>query len=1127
MDSEFGLVLLRSALFARKAGLLLGLSAAMFLLFGPAMLLGQATGTISGVVTDPSGSVIPKAQVDLTNIDTGARRKITAALDGLYVFNLVSPGKYRVDITSPGFKTDRIEPVTVLVDSTTRTDARLSVGSASEQIDVIAATPLIETGNATLGTVVDHEQMVDLPLNGRNFAQLGTLIPGVLAAPAGLGGANGNASPGGFGDATGSFNVNGMRNQSNNFLMDDVPNNDPFNSGFVMRPPPDFIDQFKIITHSYEAQYGRNDGSVVNVVTKAGTNKLHGAVWEFNREAALAAKNYFATSSKPNYQQNQFGATAGGRIFRDRLFVSAFYEGFRLKDATSNTLSAIVPTAAMRNGDFSFVPTPVLDPLTGAQAVYQGRLNVFDPSRMSAVSKALYEKYIPLPDPSCTVTNSYCRARPNIDNRNMFGVRFDYKLGSHSVLARYLYSHQNLFGPITPSNFAPSGNVQLMSLFDAMGSDTWVINSRLLNVVRYGRQWINGFPNKTSGISPTTAGYEYQSTSTAATGLPYVSLTSNFTTGDAQQPFAYRANAVDTVSDDLTWTRGRHTVQLGGEWRRDGISLLYINRPNGAFTFTNFYTGNYQADFFLGLPYMFQQGSGDPSLIGSSYTYAVYAQDQFRINPRWTIEAGVRYELNLPYAESRNHLAAFHPGQQSTVEPNAPAGLVYPGDANTPRATYYADKNNIAPRLGLIFDPRGNARTVFRAAWGIFFDTVPGQGDFFQNGTLAPPFQPLQEIDFYTRPKTSASSSYFSNPYAGVTAGAVGFPPNLTFIGWSLPHSFQTPDVQQYNLSVQQELTNQLAFEMAYVGSRGKYLPIFIEVNPTAPVLTGTGNSANGTNAYAAGTRLFGSAFGLVRPTFSASGSWYDSLQANLTMRTWHHIRGTAAYTWSHSIDDVSGLNIGADSRPVLPVTIGDQSSIDAAMTRERGNSLYDARNRFVLSVAYELPQLAAHNAVERMAFGGWQFNSIFQVQSGNPFTVVSSSTTAQSLTFRPNMTCSPNNFTGRKVGSAGTFINTACFSLPTIAIGGRTLVDNSQSGNEPRNIALGPGFNTTDASLLKSFRVTEVQSGEFRFEVFNIFNEARFAQPNATFGASTFGQITSTVGNDSRVVQMAFKYAF
>lgn len=1094
----------------------------------------QATGSVAGIVTDPQGRVVAGASVQLTSSVTGQRRLATSSSAGKFQFPLVAPGSYVVQVNASGFKSFIEKNVQVLVNGTSREDAHLALGEASEEVTITSAAPLVETSNATTGVVVGQQDVVDLPLNGRNFAQLGTLIPGVVAAPSGLGGASGNASPGGFGDATGSFNVNGQRNQSNNFLLDGAQNNDSFNSGFVMRPPPDAIQEFKIMTHSYEAQYGRNSGSVVNVVTRSGTNRYHATLWDFNREGSLAAKNFFTPpgAAKPQYLQNQFGAAGGGRILEDRWFFFGYYEGYRVKDATANTLSVPVLSAAERSGNFAELLTGtaassgcaaagvtgggrIIDPATGAQFCDNGQPNVIDPARESAITNNLLKSYIPVPN---SAQNQFVEAPPNIDNRDTVGIRSDYKWRGHAFLGRYLYAHQNLYAPLTPSDFPVTGSRQIMSLFDGMISDTWILSASSINVARYARQWINGIPNKTSGIEPSLAGYAYQPSNAQALGLPNVTLTGYFTQGDLQQPFASRKNYVDSVDDDFTWVKGRHQLQFGGEFRRDAIDLLYINRPNGAFTYNGYFTSNTLADFFLGYPYMFQQGSGNPALDGSSFTYSVYAQDAFHVNRHLTLDVGLRYEINLPYAEAHNHLAALHPGQQSTVEPSAPVGLVYPGDADTPRATYYADINNFAPRLGLVYDPTGNASTTLRVAWGIFYDTVPGQGDFFQNGTLAPPFQPLQEIDFYTRPSSAASSTYFSNPYNGVSAGPVGFPPGLTFIGWSLPHSFQTAQVYQYNAGIQHRVTSTSGFEIAYVGSRGNHLPIFIEANPTMVLPASSGGSA-----YTAGARAVFPALGLTRPTFSAAGSWYDSLQASYQLRPWHHAHATAAYTWSHSIDDVSGLNIGSDSRPILPVTIGDQASIDAAMARERGNSLFDARNRLVLSFGYELPKLMGSNLAKRLFVGGWQINGIFQAQSGSPFTAVNSTTTAQSLTFRPNQTCNPNSGT-HHVGSASPFFNVSCFALPTTT-GGR--IDNSQSGNEARNVILGPRWNNTDASLFKIFSLSETQSVEFRFEVFDLFNEAHFAQPSSTFGSSTFGTITSTVGSDQRILQMALKYGF
>lgn len=1058
-------------------------------LFVPSTAFAQATGQITGQVVDPSGSAVPNADIEITNQGTGQVRAVTSGSDGFYVVPLVQPGVYQVKASAQGFSTLVRDRINVAVNGTSRVDFSLQVGQVTEQVTTRDVAPLVETRNSTLGVVVDHQKVVDLPLNGRNFAQLGTLLPGVVAPPSGLGGLDGNATVGGFGNVTGSFNVNGMRNQSNNFQLDGAANNDSFNSGFVMRPPPDAIQEFKILTHSYTAEYGRNAGSVVNVVTKSGTNSLHGSAWEFNRDDSLQARNFFAAAT-PTLKQHQFGGSIGGPIVRNRLFAFGYYEGFRNEQGTTDVRPVL--SAGQRTGDFS--PATIRDPLTAQP--FAGSL--IPSSRISPIAAKILDTYVPLPN---TAGNRITRSPSLEDNRSQLGSRADYQVNAkHSVFGRYMYGHTNAFNPLGGSNFSPAGNRAIATLNDVMGSDTWVIRSNMVNVARVGLNRIDAKPTVTSGLKLADLGFGYSASNPSAVGLPFITVTGFFTTGDAQQPFATRLNQVLSFSDDLTWVTGRHSFKFGGELRRDQINVTYINRPNGDFTFSGQYTGNAAADFLIGFPIQFRQATGDPNLIGSSWTYGFYAQDEFRLNPRLTLSFGLRYEVNNPFAEKNDHLAAFHPGQQSTRFPDAPTGLVYPGDMGVPRGTYSSDTNNVAPRLSAVWDPQGNGKTSVRAAWGLFYDTIPGQGDFFQNGTLAPPFQPLTEVNF----PLQQSASPFANPLRGV-GGSANFPAGLTFIGWG--RDFTTAVVQHYNVSVQRQLGEHFGMEVGYVGATGNHLPIFMEINPTNPILS---------PVPAIGPRLY-PAFALIRPTFSAAKSWYNSLQSSFTMRPWHGFNLLASYTYSHAQDHVSGLNIGGESRPMLPVAIGDQDSIERALTREKGDALFDVRHRFVASFGYELPRLGSANYATRLVLGGWQLNGIVQAQTGFPLTVIEpNNISLTSLTNRPNLTCNPNAGAPHTVAQ---YFNTGCFQRLTLA------ANAGQVGNEGRNAVRGPGFNQIDLSLFKNFNITERHQIQFRLEAFNAFNHARFLQPTATLGSPTFGAITSAA--DGRILQLAVKYTF
>jgi outer membrane receptor protein involved in Fe transport len=1064
---------------------------ALISMLAPLPALAQATGQINGLVSDSSGGVLPGVTVEATNTGTGATRTAVTGADGLYTIPLLVPGNYTVKASLQGFRTSQRDGVRVTVSETARVAFQLEVGQLSETITVNAEATLVETSNATHGIVIDERKVVDLPLNGRNFTQLGTLIPGVVAPPGGLGGQAGDATPGGFGNATGGFNVNGMRNQSNNFLMDGATNNDTFNTGFVLRPPPDAIEEFKILTHAFSAEYGRNAGSVVNVVTKSGSNTLSGSLWEFNRDNALQARNYFApqTQPKPELKQNQFGGAIGGPVLRNKLFGFGYYEGYRNNSGVTQNI--LVLSEAQRRGDFSG-GAAIRDPLTGQP--FPG--NVIPANRISPIATQLLNDFVPLPN---SPGNRYIVSPTVKDTRDQFGIRFDYHLDARqTILGRYMRSETDR---ITPRIVAPIDQRALATLQDMLVSHNFVINSNVINQARVSINRISANPAVTSGLSPRSYGINFANTNPLAAGLPSFAVQGffgggNAALGDAQQPFVDRVNHVWQVADDFTWIAGQHSLKWGVDLRREAMRIAFINRPNGDLTFSGGLSGNAAADFLLGLPSQARATTQQAIQDGYGWLLAAYAQDEFHVSSRLTLNLGLRYEFPTPFIDHNDAITGFVTGAQSQQYPAAPRGLVYPHDPGISRGIVPTDRNNVAPRVAVAWDPIGDGRTSVRSAFGVFYDALAGQGDFFQSGVLSPPFTPLIELNTPT-PITLA------DPLAAVAGPPNPFPANLTIIGWG--DQFESPYAYHFNAGVQRQIRSRLGAEVAYVGSRGHNLPIFMEVNPGVYTPGQT----------APGPRIM-PAFALVRPTFSVARSWFDSLQTSLRMLPTRGLNFLASYTLGKTTDHVSGLNIGGEARPVLPVVQGDEASIARALEFEKGPALFDARHRFVVSFGYELPRLESASPIVRGVAGGWQLNGIYQAQTGFPLTVTRGAVLdIRYMTSRPDMTCDAND--GPK--TTAQWFDTSCFRVLSLAETGE------RPGNAGRNTVRGPGFQRTDLSVFKNFEFAGRHRIQVRIEGFNIWNQPRFGQPGGTIGNATFGTITSA--EDGRIVQLGIKYLF
>jgi len=536
----------------RQAGLLAGLA---FSLCISGFVSAQSAARVSGRVTDVSGGVIPGAEVTLTSQLTGAPRDTITDANGEFAFRDTAAGQYRLRVSVEGFKTVTRD-VAVPRDTPVPLEVSLEVANHLESTHLDdSEPPRIELGQSALGLTMPNRDLIELPLNGRNFTQLGTLMPGVLAPPVALGGQPGDATPGGFGNATGSFNVNGMRNQSNNFLLDGAPNNDTFNTGFVLRPPPDAIEEFQILTHAFGAEYGRNAGAVVRVVTSAGWREWRSSGWWFDRDDALEAPNRFAVT-KPRLDQHQFGGSGGGALVEDKVFVFGYYEGYRNDRGTTDT--RVVPSAAQRAGDFSGAEA-IRDPLTGQPFPS----NTIPASRLDPVAARLLRDYVPLPNQP---GGRYTQSPDVVDRRHLYGARLDANLSlKHKLMGRVHAARTEQQNPLGPANFSPAGNLATARLMDVLVDDGWVTGPRFYNDTRVSLNRIDANPTTTSGLDPRDIGFAITPSNPMALGLPNIGVTGAFTLGDAQQPFASRVNEVLTIANEATLALGRHAIKSGVE----------------------------------------------------------------------------------------------------------------------------------------------------------------------------------------------------------------------------------------------------------------------------------------------------------------------------------------------------------------------------------------------------------------------------------------------------------------------------------------------------------------------------------------------------------------------------------
>lgn len=1010
----------------------------------------------------------------------------------------------------------------------------------------MADAQLIQETVTSLGKTVLEREVLDLPLDGRNFTQLGLLQPGVMPLTPGLSEAGGSLRAGQ------AYEVNGQRPESNNFLIDGANNFNGVDGGFVLRPPVDAITEFRILTHNANAEFGNSLGSTTNIITRSGTNGIHGTVWEFLRNDAFDARNYFAPRVEP-LKQNQFGGTIGGPIRKDKTFLFGYYEGFR--NHQGETDSSTVPSVNERKGDFSALCVNGFDtsgPLTGicrdrqppsqpgdpnSQPIHQ-LFNVFlnqpypnnqfpmtsaDPLSLGLLN------YFLLPNSG---TNVFTSTQVVRQDTNQFGMRLDHYLGASDIFNfRYAFSNGTQFNPIPTSGASvpgfPVGQEQRAQNFVAQ--ETHTFSPAIVGVFRFSflrNKFLYG--ERTNHTTPASLGFQYQPSLDVAAGPPFIQVNGYTSIGDPiTGPRNTYENAFD-YSGSLSWIHGRHELKFGGGYQHLHINVLQGIATNGFFVFAPFpVVPDAFASFLFGQPVFFLQGRGDfaRSIKGNSLNW--YAQDTFKVTPRLTVNLGLRYELPFPYTEVKNRQTLWIPGRQSTVVPSAPPGLLYPGDRGVPAGLIPTFKKGFAPRVGFAWDPTGSAKWLVTSAYGIFYEPYyTGQGGPLQSPISAPPF--LQTLQI--------SVPNFADPYNGNPPVNGQFATPLTNL--TLTPDLPLPYAQDWDLNLQRSFGKDLLFEVGYVGTKGTKLPRFIEGNPAIYIPGFVSKGKPISTSGNADQRRIHSGCTLADPPskcqFSSAGliagianSSYNALEASLKKRFSHGISFLASYTYSKAIDDASSFNLtGSASKPLAGENDLAQNPFNLAA--ERGPSLFDARHRFVLSYQWSLPFWKQPQGWYQQALGGWQLNGIATLMSGTPFTVFDSTDVsvqggAPEITGfsanRPDLVAGQNPNAGPR--TPGAWLNKNAFQQ--VIPDPNSLVQ--QFGTAGRNIALGPRYANWDFSAFRNIRVAESKEIQFRAEFFNILNHMNFRLPDSDISSPTFNQILAA--RPPRLIQLALKFLF
>lgn len=1080
---------------------------AALLFFAHAALLQSQdpTGVLEGQVVDKSGGSIAGATVSVKNAQTGYSLSHVTDSTGLYRFSPLPIGQYSLHVEALKFSRFTQEPISVLVSQTSRVDIVLDLATVAESVAVAGDAPHVDTVTNILGKTVSGREVLDLPLNGRNFTQLGLLQNGVAPVSAGVLKIGGTLREGQ------AYSVNGQRPESNNYLLDGSEINNRVDGGYALKVPVDSIVEFRILTHTAPPEYGGYSGSTTSVVMKGGGNKVHGTLYEFFRNDRLDTRNFFSRSVEP-LKQNQFGGTVGGPVKKDRLFVFGYYEGFRNRQGF--TQSAAVPTEAQKQGDFSGLPNPLRNNAAGG-VPYPGNMipaNLFHPLAQRII------QYYPSGNTSPSVHSETVVTQ---NQNNQAGGRMDFNQSDRDqFFIRYSYSTGDNVNPISVRGAPVKGfpTMDNLTANSAVLSNTHVFSPRITNSARvsfFRFEFL--FDARLNRTSPRELGFGYDSASSLGQGPPYFNVAGYSPIGGAQSGPRTSAQNTYEAADSVSWFRGAHSLKFGGGYRRNQVNVFQATVPNGLFIFTPAApTSDAFANLLLGAPQIFFQGLGDFYRGLRNWGATIYAQDEWRATKRLTINLGMRWEAVNPSSEIRNRLNGFVPGVQSVIRPDAPLGVLFPGDPGVGdgiAGNYY---KAFMPRVGLAWDPAGNGRWAVRAGYGVFYDP-------FSNGANVGASFAVSAVP-WVQFVQKAGNVNFQDPYAG---GASPQPNTFyrptTMLAMS-PDA-RPPYAQDWNLSIQRSILKDYVLEIRYVGTKGTRLPRTVEGNPSVYGPGATSGNADRRRIHA-GCPADGGTCSLATAATLMYGlnSSYHAAQFSLSHRYSTGFAFNVSYWYSKSIDYLSGMNLNITSAQALAGE-NDMAQNPFNWNAERGLSLFDARHRFVGSGLWEIPFGRTMKGAAGAFLGGWQLNGIMSANTGTPFTVYDTANVALQATSppisgyaasRPDLIGDPNSGGARTVEA---WMSRTPFRRLVAA------TEAGNFGNAGRNVVQGPGFVNVDVSLLKDFRIAETIRLQFRAEVFNVANHANFGLPIADLASPNFGRILSA--SQARLTQFGLKLIF